>query len=47
MDNKARNLLCRYYVRLKAVHINWTHKTVPKRGKEAYILAEEMDMIRI
>ena len=37
MDDVARNLVGRYYVRLKKVHINWTHKTGPKRGKEAYI----------
>ena len=37
MDDVARNLVGRYYVRLKEVHINWTHKTGPKRGREAYI----------
>lgn len=37
MDNRERILVGRYYVRLKEVHINWTHKTGPKRGKEAYI----------
>lgn len=37
MDNAEKILIGRYYVRLKDVHINWTHKTGPKRGKEAYI----------
>lgn len=37
MDNVERRLVGRYYVRLKEVHINWTHRTGPKRGKEAYI----------
>lgn len=37
MDNTEKVLIGRYYVRLKEVHINWTHKTGPKRGKEAYI----------
>ena len=37
MDDRENQLVGRYYVRLKDVHINWTHKTGPKRGKEAYI----------
>lgn len=37
MDNVERRLVGRYYVRLKEVHIKWTHRTGPKRGKEAYI----------
>lgn len=37
MNNTEKILIGRYYVRLKEVHINWTHKTGPKRGKEAYI----------
>lgn len=37
MANNDKKIIGRYYVRLKDVHINWTHKTGPKRGKEAYI----------
>ena len=37
MANNDKKIIGRYYVRLKEVHINWTHKTGPKRGKEAYI----------
>ena len=37
MNDAEKILIGRYYVRLKEVHINWTHKTGPKRGKEAYI----------
>lgn len=37
MDHTDKILIGRYYVRLKEVHIKWTHKTGPKRGKEAYI----------
>ena len=37
MDDRENQLIGRYYVRLKDVHINWTHRTGPKRGKEAYI----------
>ena len=37
MDNVERRLVGRYYVRIKEVHTNWTHRTGPKRGKEAYI----------
>lgn len=34
MNNR---LIGQYYVRLKEVHINWTHRTGPKRGNEAYL----------
>ncbi len=37
MNNIERLLIGRYYVRLKNVHINWTHNTGPKRSEEAYI----------
>lgn len=37
MDNSSKVLIGKYYIRLKNVHINWTHKTGPKREKEAYI----------
>ena len=37
MDNRENELIGRYYVQLKEVHINWTHRTGPKRGKEAYL----------
>ena len=37
MDHNEKILIGRYYVRLKKVHIFWTHKTGPKRGNEAYI----------
>ena len=37
MKSGKGNFIGSYYVRLKEVHINWTHNTGPKRGKEAYI----------
>ena len=37
MDIRENELIGRYYVQLKEVHINWTHRTGPKRGKEAYL----------
>lgn len=37
MDIRENELIGRYYVQLKEVHINWTHRTGPRRGKEAYL----------
>lgn len=37
MEHTNKALIGRYYVRLKEVHIKWTHKRGPKRGNEAYI----------
>ena len=37
MGNRENELIGRYYVQLKEVHINWTHRTGPKRGNEAYL----------
>ncbi len=37
MEITSKTLIGKYYVRLRNVHINWTHNTGPKRGKEAYI----------